>query len=86
MSFTVTWLDEAVEEYFHLWSDPRLREAILPAGQRIEATLELSPNEVGESRPDNVRIIFEPPLAAIYEVFLYERKVNIIRIWYYSKR
>jgi hypothetical protein len=85
MSFTVTWLDEAVEEYILLWSDPRLRESILPAGQRIEAALELSPNDVGESRPDNVRIIFEAPLAAIYEVFLFERQVNILRIWHYHK-
>jgi hypothetical protein len=86
MSFTVIWLDSPAAELFELWSDPELRDGVVAASRKITSALEFSPNEVGESRPDNVRIIFEAPLAVIYEVFLGERKVNILRIWYYHKR
>ncbi len=86
MSFTVTWLDSPAAELFELWSDPELRGDVIAASRKISSDLELSPNEVGESRPDDVRIIFEPPLAAIYEVLLSKRQVNILRVWYYQKR
>jgi hypothetical protein len=86
MGFTVSWLDSPAAELFELWSDPELRDEVVTASRKITAALELSPNEVGESRPDNVRIIFAPPLAAMYEVLLGQRQVNILRLWYYHKR
>ncbi len=86
MSFTVTWLDSPAAELFELWSDPNLRIAVTAACRKLDSVLEHSPNDVGESRPGDVRIIFETPLAAIYEVFLSERQVNILRVWHYPKR
>jgi hypothetical protein len=86
MSFSVNWLDSLAAELFELWSDPELRVAVISASRKITAALELCPNDVGESRPDNVRIIFEAPLAVIYEVLSHEHQVNIMRIWYYPKR
>lgn len=86
MSFNVTWLDSPAAELFELWSDPELRAEVISASRKITSSLELCPNDVGESRPDNVRIIFEAPLAAIYEVFVGTRQVNVLHLWHYHKR
>jgi hypothetical protein len=86
MTFTVAWLDDATAEFVELWGDAEIRQAVTGSARKIEAALRVNPLHSGESRPDNVRIIFEAPLAAVYEVFLNERQVNIIRVWYYSKR
>jgi hypothetical protein len=85
MKFSVIWLADATEELIELWSDPEVRQSVVEGARRIETALSVNPQDLGESRPDNVRIIFESQLAAIYEVFSVERKVNILRIWYYSK-
>jgi hypothetical protein len=86
MSFTVTWLDNPAAELFELWSDPDIRDAVVSASMKIDSTLELSPNEVGESRSDDVRILFELPLAVIYKVDTQARTVMVGRLWYFQKR
>jgi hypothetical protein len=86
MTFTVTWLDDATDELMELWGDAEIRQAVVDSARKIEAGPRVDPQHAGEYRPDNVRIIFEAPLAGVYEVFLNERQVNILRVWYYQKR
>lgn len=86
MSFSVTWRVDASEEFIELWSDPDVRQAVVDSAQAIDAVLRAKPLDMGESRSDNRRIYFESPLLVIYEVFLTERRVNILRVRYYAKR
>jgi hypothetical protein len=86
MSFSVTWHFDASEEFIELWSDPDIRQAVVEAAQSLDAVLRAKPLDAGESRSDNKRIYFESPLVVIYEVFLAERRVNILRVRYYAKR
>jgi hypothetical protein len=86
MRFTVNWLPEATEEYFELWLDVECREAVATSAATIDRTLAEGPSEAGESRPDNLRIIFEAPLAALYQVDMTNYRVNIVSIWYFKKR
>jgi hypothetical protein len=86
MSYTVTWLDNPAAELFELWSDPNIREAVVSASRKIDSALELSPNDVGEFRSDNIRILFELPLAVSYRVDTSTRTVEVGRVWYFQKR
>lgn len=86
MRFTVNWLSEATEEYFELWLDVECREAVATAAALIDKALSERPTEVGESRPENLRILFEAPLAALYRVDMAEWRVNIVSVWYFKKR
>ena len=86
MTFSVTWSADASDEFFELWSDTGLRQAVVTAAERMDAALSSKPFDVGESRSDNRRIYFELPLAIVYEVFLTERRVNILRVRYCAKR
>lgn len=86
MIFSVTWQIDATEELIELWSDPEVRQSVVESARKIETALSANPQDLGESRPDNVRIHFESPLAVVYEVFFTERRVNVLRLWYYHKR
>jgi plasmid stabilization system protein ParE len=86
MKFSVTWSADASDEFFELWSDTDRRHGVVAAADKIDASLRSKPLDVGESRSDNRRIYFESPLAIVYEVFVTERRVNILRVRYYAKR
>jgi hypothetical protein len=86
MKFTVNWLSEAAEEYFELWLDVERREAVSTSGATIDKTLSDRPSEVGESRSDDMRILFEAPLAALYRINLTKHRVDVVSVWYFKKR
>ncbi len=60
-----------------------LREAILEASRRLDQGLHANPQEQGESRDDNTRILFEAPLAVLFEVDEANKLVRILRAWAY---
>jgi hypothetical protein len=60
-----------------------LREAILDASRRLDQWLHANPHEQGESRDDKTRILFEPPLAVLFEVDEPNKLVRILRAWAY---
>jgi hypothetical protein len=77
---------DATEELIELWSDAGIRQSVVAGARRIETVLSINPQDVGESRPENLRIHFESPLSVVYEVFLTERRVDILQVRYYAKR
>jgi hypothetical protein len=64
-------------------ADDALREAILRASGRIDQRLHHFPQEQGESRDDNTRILFQAPLAVLFEVDEAKKLVSIRRAWTY---
>ena len=54
----------------HTWeiADESLRNAIGQAIQRIGRALQNDPQEQGESRPNGTRILFEAPVAVLFEI------------------
>jgi hypothetical protein len=64
-------------------ADATLREAIMAASRRVDQQLHVAPNEQGESRDDESRILFEAPLGIIYEVDEEKKLVRILRAWLY---
>jgi hypothetical protein len=60
-----------------------LRTTILQAMQQIEQELQDDPHRKGESRPGGARILFQSPLAVLFEVDDEKRLVRIVRAWAY---
>jgi uncharacterized heparinase superfamily protein len=61
-------------------SEPQ-RRAILRAISRLERHLRYNPHQQGESRQGQTRILFEAPLAMLFEVDDAQRMVRVLRIW-----
>jgi hypothetical protein len=51
------------------------------AANQIDVWLKHAPDQVGESRPENRRILLEPPLGVIYEIEEMDRIVNVLQVW-----
>jgi hypothetical protein len=74
----MTLLQQTWEE-----ADDSLRNAIGQAIQRIGRALQNDPHEQGESRPGVTRILFQAPVAVIFEIDEEKRMVRILRAWTY---
>jgi hypothetical protein len=81
--FQVAWRKSALDEVAALWinADSTFRESITAATAKIDFQLSHAPLEVGESRPNNQRIAFVPPLAFRFKVEPADQRVVIIRVW-----
>jgi hypothetical protein len=81
--YRVVWRRSALDEMAALWidADTTLRESITLAAAEIDSLLADSPNEVGESRPNNRRIAFVPPLGFLFQVNSETHRVIVIHVW-----
>jgi hypothetical protein len=86
MKFTVIWLPDVIDELAILWLNPSIRKAVTNAADRIDMLLSGRPTEVGESRPNDRRILFESPLGITYRIKQADMKVYVLRIWCFRKR
>jgi hypothetical protein len=57
------------------------RRAMTEAANQIDLWLKHTPDQVGESRPANRRILLAPPLGVIYEIEEMDRIVNVLQVW-----
>jgi hypothetical protein len=82
VKYEVFWTPSALNDLAGLWIDARsdTREAISAAAAAIDVLLADSPEQVGESRPNEQRIAFVSPLALRFQVKLAKR-VHVIRVW-----
>lgn len=68
MSFKVRWTRRARNQLADIWLTHYDRGGVTAAAHRIDMLLARDPENQGESRPKNRRIIFESPLVAIYRI------------------
>ena len=68
--FKVEWLQSALDELTNLWmqADTTQRKDITAASQVIEKRLRDNPASEGESRSEDRRITFIPPLAVRFQI------------------
>lgn len=85
MNYTVIWLPRALAELADAWSGAIDRNAVSAASERIDRLLESDPLAVGESRSGANRIVFEPPLAAIFRVDRAARMVFVRAVGEYGR-
>jgi len=81
MNFTVIWLPDAEAALTAVWIASSRRAAITRASAELDRRLAENAANEGESRPNGRRIIFQPPLAAIFRVEVETSIVVVTQVW-----
>jgi hypothetical protein len=80
VSYTVVWKPLAMAKLAELWIAAADRAAFTQAANRIESLLRTNPLEVGESRTDANRVLYELPLAVAYRVSEEDLMVTVVGV------
>jgi len=81
MRFTVVYLPSAERQLAALWLSAADQSAVTRASDTIDRLLTSTPLIVGESRVSNLRILFEEPLAVLYDVREADHLVKVWAVW-----
>jgi hypothetical protein len=81
MNFTVIWVTKAEQELAALWLAATDRAAVTQAAHEIDQRLRSDPTSEGESRAENQRVTFVPPLGVLFEIDDGDRKVFVLQVW-----
>lgn len=81
MKYRVRWSHTAEDELTRLWLRARDRSVVTAAAEAIDRRLAANAGNDGESRSGGLRILFNAPLAATYEVNPRTLEVDVAHIW-----
>lgn len=81
MPYRVFWSPDAEQRYKSLLAVSGEAAALVEAARQIDQQLHLNPNDLGESRHENIRIGFLGPLALEFEVLEDVTTVIVFNIW-----
>ena len=81
MTFTIVWDPDAEAELANIWVNSPDRSAVTLAAYDLEQRLRRNPDQVGESRPNDRRVAFEPPLGLMFRVLDADRIVRVLNVW-----
>jgi hypothetical protein len=81
MKYSVEWTASARSSLAELWLSASNRNEIQKAADEIDRILAHDPLNAGESRVSNIRVIFQPPLAAYFDVHSKGMRVKVWRVW-----
>jgi hypothetical protein len=80
MDFTVTWLPDVEQELAEIWLAASDREPVRFAADQIDWQLRRNPQNLGEARFGDRRILIAPPLAVTYRVLPADRLVIVVNV------
>jgi hypothetical protein len=87
LKYTVRWSGRAVYAVAQLWLDfPDLRSEITQATATVDHLLQFNPAEQGESRNDDRRILFVPPLVVIFRESAATETVSVLDVRQIKRR
>jgi hypothetical protein len=86
MNWSALWKSSAETELARLWTESNDREAVTRAADRIDAALRTNPMSQGESRSGRTRIMFESPLAVLFDVYPEEQLVYVLAVQIVGER
>ena len=86
MIFTVVWMESAEDELARLWEATADKRSMTWASNRIDAELRRDGQRQGESRSDDRRILFVPPLGVLFEVREPDRLIVVLSVWQIPER
>jgi hypothetical protein len=81
MKHKVLWKPDAERQLAAIWNGSTNRNAITESAHVIDEALATKPEEVGESREEGFRILFESPLGVIYKISVVDRRVVVVAVW-----
>ena len=68
-----------------VWTAAANQKAVTEATYRIERLLADDPLDVGESRDDNRRLAFDPPLQVMFRVFAADKRVEVVSVGVFGR-
>ena len=86
MKYTVLWKPEGERRLTELWTYSLDRTAITAAANKIDWRLRIDPDQVGESRGEDRRLLIELPLGVTFRVLTAERIVHVTTVWQIQRR
>ena len=81
MKHTVIWTPVAEQLLATIWAEAGDRQAVTTAADLIDDALRNNPISRGESRFGSLRVMFQPPLGAEFEVFDDDRIVRVLAVF-----
>ena len=81
MNYTVTWVPSAQDALLRIVISRPDRGAVVSAIDRIGSILASGGPASGESRDQDLRILFALPLAVIFSVEESDRTITVRRVW-----
>jgi hypothetical protein len=81
MSYTVVWVPSALRELADLWNEAPQRQEVTDVANLLDEWLRAHPYADSESREGNLRILFFPPLAVLFEVSDPDCLVTVRAVW-----
>jgi hypothetical protein len=85
MKYTVVWLPSALERLAEIWNDGPDRAAITQAANRMDRQLLFDPQNQGEARDDNLRIMIDAPLVVYFTVSELDCLVTVRAVWRWTQ-
>ena len=82
MKYSVLSTPFADLQLAEIWLEAANPQEVTEASDRIEVMLRNDPDQLGEQRKDNRRVIVLPPLTVTFEVDSDDRKATIVSIRY----
>lgn len=81
MKYQVYWMPSAERRLTELWMASRYSSLITSAADLLDADLARRPSSLGESRADNLRVVFYAPLAVLFTVDEPSKRVEVVDVW-----
>lgn len=85
--YTVRWVASALNDLADVWinANSSQRQAIASATNEIDRLLGANPQDQGESRDVNQRIMFSGPLGLVFEIREDDKTVRVLGVWRIDK-
>jgi hypothetical protein len=80
VNYSVEWSGAALNSLAEIWMslEPSARPQLNSTVADVDKLLQFSPSEQGESRDDERRVLFAPPLVITFRVLEKQRTVKIV--------
>jgi hypothetical protein len=86
MKWTVLYRLSAQAQLANIWLGALDPQAVADGADEIDRILASRPLDVGESRNGNSRVIIQPPLTALYDVYPDDALVEVFAVCYWKRR
>jgi hypothetical protein len=87
VSYSVRWNRRALDALAEIWlANPAERNEINHAAESIDRLLRVNPTAQGESRDDDQRVLFMPPLVIDFIVDDKNEVVRVVKIRHIRRR
>ena len=87
MKFSVSWNPAAEKDLAELWlNHPQLQREISDAANRVDSLLRVTPENEGESRVGNARLVVVDPLLVEFNVIAEDLRVTVVAVSLWKSR